>query len=101
MGRFFGAKRDDSVPAWPSEPEGSVAPAFLTHVDGGTLDIELALSLLRAYGIPVFTEYPRDGVIGEVFAGFPGAGADIFVPATLLGEARDILSADVADDSGG
>jgi hypothetical protein len=98
MGRFFGGRRGDGEPEWPNSEAGEpAAPAFLTHVDGGTLDIGLTLSLLRAYGIPALTEYPRDGVIGEVIAGFPGGGADIFVPAPLLGEAQDILSSKAVD----
>jgi hypothetical protein len=101
MGRFFGKNRGGE-PAWPASESGEpAAPAFLTHVDGGTLDIELALSLLRAYGIPAFTQYPRDGVIGKVIAGSPGAGADIFVPEPLLGDAQDILSAEAEDGDGG
>jgi hypothetical protein len=96
---FSAGKRGGGAPAWPKLPSGDdVAPVFLTHVDGGTFDIELTLNLLRAYSIPSVTQYPRDGVIGEIIAGFPGAGADVYIPETLLAEAREIMSAEVADD---
>jgi hypothetical protein len=94
-------KKKDGGAAWPEATPGEpVAPAFLTHVDGGTLDFEMTLSLLGAYGIPTLTQYPREGVIGQVIAGFPGGGLDIYVPETLLDEARDILSADAVRDDG-
>ncbi|MDR2357157.1 MAG: hypothetical protein LBD92_03590 [Oscillospiraceae bacterium] len=93
------AKRDDKRAAWPDASPGEpVAPAFLTHVDGGTLDFELLLNLLGAYGIPTLTQYPNNGVLGKVIAGFPGGGVDIYVPETRLEEARDILDADAVPD---
>ncbi|MDR1217913.1 MAG: hypothetical protein LBJ99_04915 [Oscillospiraceae bacterium] len=96
---MIGKKKGGNAAAWPdSTPGEPVAPAFLTHVDGGTLDFEMTLSLLGAYGIPTLTQYPREGVIGQVIAGFPGGGLDIYVPETLLDEARDILAADAVED---
>ena len=60
--------------------------------------MELTLSLLEAYGIPTVCEYPNNGLFGKLILGYPAAGLDIFVPETLLGEARDILSAEVLEE---
>ena len=91
-------------PDWPNGENGEpVPPAFLTHIHGGPLDMELTLNLLTAYGIPYNSEYPNNGLFGQLIMGFPPGGMNIFVPETLLEDAVNILGADVVDeeDEGG
>ena len=92
----FARKKTD----WPNEAGGEpIAPAFLTHVEGGPLDMELTLSLLEAYGIPHIGEYPYNGTVGMVIMGQPMSVMDIFVPETMLEDARNILNAEIVDDT--
>ena len=84
---------------WPNDENGeAIPPAFLTQVYGGPLDTELTLNLLGAYGIPYIREYPNNGLIGKLFMGQPTSGIKIFVPVTLLEDARNVLNADTIDE---
>lgn len=89
-------------PEWPNTASGdAVAPAFLTHIHGGPLDMELTLNLLGAYGIPTVCEYPNNGLFGKLILGYPPGGMDVFVPETLLTDAQNILRADIGADTDG
>ena len=84
---------------WPAYENGeSVPPAYLTRIHGGPIDLELALSLLTAYGIPYLSEYPNNGLFGKLIMGFPPAGMEIFVPETMLEDAQNLLCADICED---
>lgn len=85
---------------WPKDENGEpVPPAFLEHLSTQQMEAEVEMNLLRAYGIPVIPQYPNDGSFGLVVIGLPGGGIDLFVPETLLDDARNILSGDIiADD---
>ena len=84
---------------WPKKENGEpVAPAYLKHISGGPLDLEVALSLLDAYGIPHISEYPNNGAFGKLILGHPPSGMEIFVPETMLEDAQNIMSADFSDE---
>jgi len=84
---------------WPVDEKGEpIAPAYLKHISGGPLDLEVALNLLDAYGIPHLSEYPNNGQFGKLIFGHPPSGMEIFVPETMLEDAQNILSADVVED---
>jgi hypothetical protein len=51
----------------------------------------MLISMLNAYGIPCLKQFPNNGALGRVVLGVSGTGTDIYVPATMLDEARDIL----------
>jgi len=81
---------------WPDNESGEpVPPAFLICLYGGPLDTELTLNLLEAYGIPHICEYPRNGFIGQLFMGQSSSGMEVYVPETLLDDARNIINADI------
>ena len=83
---------------WPNDDSGEpVPPAYLKHISGGPLDLEVALSLLEAYRIPHIGEYPNNGAFGKLIFGHPPSGMEIFVPETMLEDAKNILDADVVD----
>jgi len=87
-------------PQWPKDENGEpVAPAYLKHISGGPLDLEVALNLLNAYGIPHVSEYPNNGEFGKMIFGHPPSGMEVFVPETMLEDAQNILSADVVEDN--
>jgi hypothetical protein len=94
----FGKKRK-ITDRWPKKENGDmIAPAFLMHAGGNPLDTEMTLSLLEAYDIPAVCQYPNDGEFGKLIIGYAAGGVDIFVPETLLEDAKDILSAEVVDE---
>jgi len=96
------SKKNENKPAWPNGDGGdAVPPAFLTHIGGGPLDMELTLSLLEAYGIPYVCDYPNNGLFGKLIMGHPPSGMEVYVPETLLEDAQNLLSADIVDEEGG
>jgi predicted nucleotidyltransferase len=96
----WGIKKWDNLSdRWPVDEEGkTVPPVFFEHVGGSQLDVDMAINLLDAYGIPTVLQYPNDGEFGKVMLGFPGGGVDVFVPETMLEDARNIVSGDIIAD---
>ncbi|MGI5935839.1 MAG: zinc-ribbon domain-containing protein [Oscillospiraceae bacterium] len=90
---FWGrSDRGRLLDSWPRGEDGEpVAPAFLTHCSSVGFEDEMLVSMLRAYGIPCLKRFPENGVLGRVVLGMSGTGADIYVPVTMLEEARNIL----------
>jgi len=87
---------------WPKNEDGTdVPPAFLTHTGGSPMDEQIVLSMLEAYGIPAVTRYPGDGAFGKVVLGASGWGVDIYVPETMLADARALLAAEADEPDGG
>ena len=81
---------------WPEDENGNpVEPAFLEHLGANEMEVELELSLFRAYGIPVICRRPNDGDFGRLVLGFSGPGTDLFVPKTMLEDAMNIMSGDI------
>ena len=92
-------KESKDKPAWPFDEDGeSIPPAFLTHIGGGPLDMELTLSLLEAYGIPHVCEFPNNGLFGKLIMGHPPSGMEVYVPETMLEDAQNLLSADIVEE---
>ncbi|MCF0121163.1 MAG: DUF2007 domain-containing protein [Oscillospiraceae bacterium] len=84
---------------WPKDENGEpYPPVFLEHASGGPVDVELAVNLLEAYGIPVVTQLPNNGDFAQVIMGMTGTGVDIFVPQNMLEDAQNILSADIVEE---
>ena len=83
---------------WPFDGDGeAIQPAFLTHIHGSALEIEITLKLLEAYGIPYLTEYPNNGLLNKLILGTSPSGIELYVPATMLEDAKDILNANPED----
>jgi len=94
----WGFKKTEGI-KWPKDENGdAIPPAYLKHISGGPLDLEVALNILEAYGIPHVSEYPNNGQFGKLIFGHPPSGMEIFVPETMLEDAQNILSADVVID---
>ena len=74
--------------------------ALLEQVFDSAADADMKLSMLAAYGIPCFKYYAKEGGAGKVINGFSGYGADLYVPASRLEEARELLAAEpIFDES--
>ena len=92
-------KKGDTELTWPLDENGDpIAPAYLTHIGGGPLDMELTLNLLEAYGIPHVSEFPNNGLFGKLIMGHPPSGMEIYVPETMLEDAQNLLNADIVDE---
>ncbi len=78
---------------WPvtgsGEPE---EPMFLERLFGSEAELALHRNMLWAYGVPSVARYPMDGMLGKVVLGQSGFGMDIFVPASMLEDAKNIIS---------
>ena len=85
-------KRKKDSPPWPKGDDGKpVPPAFLTHLAAVGLEGQIAVSLLESAEIPVVTQHPNDGDFGRIIIGVSGTGVDLYVPATFLEDAREML----------
>ena len=87
----FSGKRVKGPP-WPKLEDGKpVPPSFLTHLRATDFEGEIVVNLLASSDIPVVTQYPNDGTFGQIILGFSGTGLDIYVPETLLEDAKALL----------
>ena len=78
---------------WPKGPSGEPeAPAFLERLFGNETELTLTRNMLWAYGVPSVGRYPMDGTLGKVILGQSGFGMDIFVPESMLEDAKNIIS---------
>ena len=79
---------------WPKNESGEpVCPAKLTHCQCSDMADELLVNMLEAYGIPAVCVHPDNGDLGEVILGMSGTGTDIYVPETLLEDAKALMEA--------
>ncbi|MGM9619255.1 MAG: hypothetical protein ACI3W8_05430 [Oscillospiraceae bacterium] len=89
------ARRDNNFyDRWPVGADGEKEPAahlLDTQDSGGAAD--MIVSLLESCGIPVMKRYENEGAIGRVVLGFSGFGVSLYVPASRLEEAQEILNA--------
>ncbi len=84
--------------AWPKQESGEPEPAaFLTHCASLDMEADMVSSMLEAYGVPSIRQYPGDGAFGKVMLGISGNGVDIYVPASRLAEAQDLLKGEPDD----
>ena len=87
------------APQWPTEESGEKVKAVrLMNTFDSADDADMKISLLAAYGVPCFKYYDLDGGAGKVINGFSGYGAGLYVPATMLDEAKAILEAKPVED---
>ncbi len=77
---------------WPLDGDGEPeAPVFLCHCEPLGMAAELTVSRMESYGIPCLKQYPENGDLGRLIIGVSGSGTDIFVPASLWADARELL----------
>ena len=84
---------------WPLEENGEkVKAVLLKETFDSPAESDMVISMLAAYGIPWFKYYDKDGGAGKVINGFSGYGASLYVPQTMLEEAKNILDAKVVEE---
>ena len=74
---------------WPEDETGQPeTPVFLCNCTNNDMGDELRINMLEAYGIPCLRIYPGDGSFGKVVLGMSGPGTDIYVPQSMLNDAK-------------
>ena len=87
------------VPAWPKDAAGQDEKAvLLKQTFDSAADADTVISLLSAYGVPCFKYYDREGGAGKVINGFSGFGVSLYVPASRLEEAQELLTAQPVEE---
>lgn len=85
------ALQGELLERWPKDENGAPEePAWLCNCKNLDFDDELKVNMLEAYGIPCLRLYPGDGSFGKLVLGVSGQGADIYVPASVLDDARQL-----------
>ena len=88
----WGQTPNDLAERWPKSADGTPEqPAFLTHTYGDELQVDMLLEMLRAYNIPAMKKYEQHGALGKVVLGFSGTGVSLYVPESMLEDARNLL----------
>lgn len=78
--------------SWPKNQAGETEePVFLCTRGSTDLSDQLTMNMLKAYGIPCLSMERGEGSLGKVVLGISGYGVDIYVPASLLEDARKLL----------
>ena len=84
---------------WPADASGEKEEAvFLCSRSNTDLSDELTVNMLGAYGIPCLRTYPGNGSFGRVIMGTSGTGVDIFVPKSMLEDARTLTEGVIEDE---
>lgn len=88
----WGQAPRDLLELWPKGTDGTPEkPVLLTTAIEAGSEADMTVSMLRAYGIPVLRHYARDGTLGKVVLGFSGYGADLYVPESMLEDAKNLI----------
>ncbi|MEG1632422.1 MAG: hypothetical protein RR314_00065 [Oscillospiraceae bacterium] len=77
---------------WPRDASGEFIPAALlatsSQIDMGDA---VLISMLESFGIPSFRKFPHCGGFGNLMLGMSAEGVDVFVPETLLEDAKALM----------
>ena len=88
----WGEAANDLAERWPKDAEGKPERAvFLTDTFEADAQADMLIQMLRAYGIPAAKHYAKDGTLGKVVLGFSGYGVAIYVPESMLEDAKALL----------
>ena len=84
---------------WPrTEQDEPEEPAFLCSSKCVDLSDKLLVNMLQAYGIPTLCMERGNGNLGRVYLGISGYGVDIYVPKSLLNDARQLCEEDYHEE---
>ena len=88
----WGKAEHDLSERWPKNADGTPEqPAFLTLVMDTNAEADMLCAMLRAYDIPVLRRYEGDGAFGKVVLGTPGSGTALYVPSSMLEDAKNLI----------
>ena len=84
---------------WPKDEQGNfVEAAYLTTCTQLDLGDAIVTGRLDSFDIPYVKKYPHYGGFGNLMLGISAEGVDIFVPATMLEDAKNILEGEAEDE---
>jgi hypothetical protein len=84
---------------WPKDEQGNfVEAAYLTTCTQLDLGDAIVTGMLDSFDIPYVKKYPHYGGFGNLMLGISAEGVDIFVPATMLEDAKNILEGEAEDE---
>lgn len=84
---------------WPKDAQGQPeAPVFLCRCSNLDMNDRIVVNMLEAYGIPCLQLFPGDGGFGRVVLGMSGLGTDIYVPASLFEDAKELCKGEHNDE---
>ena len=85
---------EELLKQWPQSPDGEPEKAVLLELAGDFAAYGgLTCSMLESFGIPYLTKRSGQGQIGFLYGGFSPEGVKLYVPASRLEEARQLLAA--------
>jgi len=74
---------------WPrNEQDEPEEPALLCSITSKNLSDQLVVNMLQACGIPSLCLERGNGSLGKLYLGISGYGTDIYVPVSLLHDAK-------------
>ncbi len=77
---------------WPLDENGEREQAvLLASVPDFNNEADFAVNMLLAYGIPVFKSYNNEGSLGKLILGTSAYSPSLYVPRSLLDDARALL----------
>ena len=89
----------DLAEKWPKdENEDFVPAAWLTNCSQIDMGDAILTGVLDSCGIPFYKRFPHYGGFGNLMLGMSAEGVDIFVPETMLEEAKNILKGESEDE---
>ena len=78
--------------SWPRKENGDPEePAYLFLRSCSTMEDQLTVSMLSAYGIPCLCMERAEGSLGRVVLGISGYGVERYVPENLLEDAKTLI----------
>lgn len=84
---------------WPRDEHGEPEePVFLCHCKNIDFEDSIRINMLETYGIPCLRVYPGDGSFGSLILGVSGQGAHIYVPKSLLNDAKALCEEENNDE---
>ena len=83
---------------WPKDEAGEAEKAILlANVPDFINEADFAINMLMAYGIPVFKSYNNEGSLGKLIIGTSAYGASLYVPESMLEDAKALLESPAED----
>ena len=89
----WGKTPRDTLERWPKNADGSPeCAAFLAAVTETDGEADILCAKLRSYDIPPVRRYEGEGALGKVVLGMSGTGVLLYVPASMLEDARALTA---------
>lgn len=90
---------ENDLTRWPKGADGEPERAELLENAGDFAAYGgLTCSMLESFGIPYLLKRSGQGQIGFLYGGFSPEGVKIYVPASRLEEARELLAAEILEE---